>query len=269
MPIEATTLLEEKTILPEEPCRIVSLTPAITDTLVMLGLHDRIVGISSFCQFYVPEVKGKPIVGSYLDIKWDKLRELYPDLVLVGMGVQAKVVQVLRDRGYNVYTIPLPTSFCGILDNLLRISYVTNTYSRGLRIYEDIVKKMARLIEGTSSKVRAYVEIWVGEPRTIGQTSYIDDSLRLIGVENIYSHTRQPYPKPDPKYIAEQDPDYIIVSNEMARIDVEELVRERNWSNLKAVREKKIIILGIDKPLAHPSPRIINVLEHLYKIIWG
>lgn len=269
MVIQASLLLEDKAILPDDPKRIISLTPSITDTLVMLGLLNRIVGVSSFCKTYVPMVKDKPIVGSYMNVNWDKINELDPDLILLGMGVQSKLIRMFLEKGYNVYSLPLPTSLPGILDNMLRISYITNTYEKGLNLYMSILARIEKLIENTPGETKAYVEIWVGEPRTIGQTSYIDDALRIIGVRNIYSSTREPYPKPNLKYVLESDPDYIIISSESARLNIERIIEEREWINLRAVREGKIIVLGIDRPLAHPSPRIIDVLEYLHKNIWG
>ncbi|HDJ83979.1 MAG TPA: ABC transporter substrate-binding protein, partial [Desulfurococcaceae archaeon] len=102
MVIQASLLLEDKAILPDNPKRIISLTPSITDTLVMLGLLNRIVGVSSFCKIYVPMVKDKPIVGSYMNVNWDKINELDPDLILLGMGVQSKLIRMFLEKGYNV-----------------------------------------------------------------------------------------------------------------------------------------------------------------------
>lgn len=269
MAIQVSLLLEDKTTIPDNPKRIISLTPSITDTLVMLGLINRIVGVSGFCKTYVPMVKDKPIVGSYMNVDWNKINELDPDLILLGMGVQSKLIRMFLEKGYNVYSLPLPTSFPGILDNMLRIGYITNTYEKSLKLYMNILAKIKKLVENTPRETKAYVEIWVGEPRTIGQTSYIDDVLRIIGVKNIYSSTREPYPKPSFKYVLELDPEYIIISSELARLDIEKIIEERRWTNLRAVREGKVIVLDVDKPLAHPSPRIVDVLEYLHKNIWG
>ncbi len=255
-------MLEKKVELPSDPRRIVSLSPAITDVIVMLSLSNRLVGVSVFCPLYVSEVKGKPVVGSYMDVDWSRLEKLDPDLVFVGMGVQSKLVDMLMDRGYSVYAIPLPTSIAGILDNLLRISYVVNSYDVALRVYEEYFDKINR-IRGLGRGLRVYVELWVGEPRSIGQSSYLDDGLRIIGLENIYSHAREPYPKPDFKYVRRVNPDVVIISRELAKINVGELIAKRGWSNLKAVENNMVIDLDTNMPLAHPSPRVIDVLEHV------
>ncbi len=255
-------MLEKKVELPSDPRRIVSLSPAITDVIVMLGLSNRLVGVSVFCPLYVSEVKGKPVVGSYMDVDWSRLEKLDPDLVFVGMGVQSKLVDMLMDRGYSVYAIPLPTSIAGILDNLLRISYVVNKYDVALRVYEEYFDKINR-IRGLGRGLRIYVELWVGEPRSIGQSSYLDDGLRITGFKNIYSHVREPFPKPDFEYVRRIDPDVIIISKELARINVDKLIARRGWSSLKAVKNDMLMVLDTSMPLAHPSPRVIDVLEHV------
>ena len=44
------------------PQRIVALAPSITETLFALGLGERVVGVSRFCQF-PPEARNRPKVG--------------------------------------------------------------------------------------------------------------------------------------------------------------------------------------------------------------
>ena len=68
------------------PRRIVSLTPAITETLFALGLGDRVVGVTRFCD-YPPEARRKPQVGGYSDPDVEAVVALQPDLVLISPNV--------------------------------------------------------------------------------------------------------------------------------------------------------------------------------------
>src|SRR5690348_16024585 len=47
-----------------KPARVVSLVPAITETLFALGLGDRVVGVSAYCDF-PPEARSLPKVGTF------------------------------------------------------------------------------------------------------------------------------------------------------------------------------------------------------------
>src|SRR3990172_9356618 len=67
--------------IPEHPVRLISLAPSITETLFALGLGDRLVGETDYCQ-YPPEAQKKPHVGPILNPSLEKIVSLKPDLVL-------------------------------------------------------------------------------------------------------------------------------------------------------------------------------------------
>ncbi len=259
-------LLEEPVEIPDHVDRIVSLSPAVTDTLVMLGLRDRIVGVSAFCPAYVEEVKGLPIVGSYLDIKWSLLEELKPDIVLLGLGVQSGIARELLAKGYHVYTLPLPTSIAGILDNTLRTGYAVNAYDKALELYIKSIRRLSKLISNENERPRVYVEVWVGEPRTVGYTSFIHDALVLAGYKNIYGWSREPYPVPNYDYVRREKPDYVIIAREVYAPPVERLLEKHGLKDLEAIRRGNLVVLDSKRPLAHPSPRIIDTIEYLYEV---
>jgi iron complex transport system substrate-binding protein len=54
--------LGRKIYLAQAPTRLVSLAPSITETLYAIGLGDRVVGVTEFCD-YPPEARDKPRVG--------------------------------------------------------------------------------------------------------------------------------------------------------------------------------------------------------------
>ena len=62
--------------------RIVSTSPAITETLFALGLGERVVGVSEYCH-YPPEAASRTKVGSYLRPNVETIVRLKPDLVIV------------------------------------------------------------------------------------------------------------------------------------------------------------------------------------------
>ena len=56
------------------PTRIVSLAPSNTEVLYALGLGERVVGVTEYCD-YPPEVKSKPKVGGFSNIDLEKVFE--------------------------------------------------------------------------------------------------------------------------------------------------------------------------------------------------
>ena len=65
------------------PHRIVSLCPSITETLVDMGLSDRIVGVTRFCIHPAEVVADLPKVGGTKDPDVEAILAAKPDLVFM------------------------------------------------------------------------------------------------------------------------------------------------------------------------------------------
>ena len=85
--------------------RVASLSPAITDTLVELGLRERLVGRTPWCQG-VSEV---PALGSMTEVDLERLAAVKPELVLLqrtASGAPAGLREAAEARGWRVEEIP-------------------------------------------------------------------------------------------------------------------------------------------------------------------
>ena len=80
-----------------DDARIVSLVPSITETIVELGLIDRLVGRTGFCIHPREALRDIPKVGGTKDVKIDVLRRLAPTHVIVNIDEnEAPAVEELR-----------------------------------------------------------------------------------------------------------------------------------------------------------------------------
>ena len=79
--------------------RIVSLAPSVTETLFALGLGDRVVGVTRFCN-YPPEVETKARIGGFLDPNIEAIVALKPGATLgdIGHAIQTLV----EDAGFSI-----------------------------------------------------------------------------------------------------------------------------------------------------------------------
>ncbi len=68
--------------VPAFPTRIVSLAPSLTETLYALGVQDRLVGDTDFCDYPIDAQKKKK-VGGIINPNLEEIAALHPDLVLV------------------------------------------------------------------------------------------------------------------------------------------------------------------------------------------
>jgi len=70
-------LLGKEVLVPDPLKRIVSLSPAVTETLFILGLGGSIMGVTEFC-FRPREARAKRIVGTYSTVDLEGLSRLDP-----------------------------------------------------------------------------------------------------------------------------------------------------------------------------------------------
>ena len=263
-------VLGREVIVPEKPSRVVSLSPALTEILYMIGVWDRVVGVSIF-DHKPSEARKKPKVGSYYKVNYRLLDELKPDLVLVTTGAQRKVLEELAQK-YTVYPIPLPISISGVIDQVIEVGVVVGELDRARALQVELISKAARL-RGALKGVKAYYEVFLGGPVTAGGHTYIVDSFKLLGIETPFERERTTWiTNPPTEVIKEFDPDVVIYEpSPYVEINVEHVVKsfvERGLEDLRAVKEKRIIVMPPDS-LAHYGPSLLDTLEDLVRRVKG
>ena len=101
------------------PERIISLVPAATETLYLLGVGDRVVARSSYCD-HPPEAAVLPALGDAVGVNAEAVFGLRPDLVFVAGSAQQSALEPLAGRT-RIETV-LPESVAGTRDAVLRIA---------------------------------------------------------------------------------------------------------------------------------------------------
>ncbi|MEL9929309.1 MAG: ABC transporter substrate-binding protein [Sulfolobales archaeon] len=269
--------------IPEKPKRIISMSPSATETLFMLGVGDRIVGVDSW-SYRPPEAMNKRRVGSYTTVNLEVVRELDPDLIITTTGVQRAILEKLKDLNKPIYPIPVPASVYEIFNNIVIIGGLVGEYDRGLKLAEEMLEKLIKLVEEfrVKSKLRTYVEIDLGGPTIPAYYSHITSALSLFGLYNIFMNHKQSYlygfkvadfPVLDLNQVIELDPEIIIYESKNkkpSREELENLIKVRRWEKISAVRNSRYIVIPMDT-LAHYGPSFLDnlriVLEEIRRIL--
>ena len=265
MPRIYSEILGREVEVPDRPERIVSLSPALTEILYMLGLEDRIAGVSIFCH-KPPEAEEKPKVGSYYKVMYSRLEELKPDLVLVTTGAQLRVIGELVERGYTVYPIPLPVTMTGVVDQVLHLGIVTGRLGRARELAFSLMEELLSL-KGALKGVKVYYEVFLGGPVSFGGHTYLADAMHLMGASTPFQEERTTWVvNPSPSTISRFDPDIILYEGSpYAKKTIEDVIKdfqERGLGSLRALKEKRIILLEPDT-LAHYGPSLIKDLQRI------
>ncbi len=246
--------------LPDTLQRIVSFSPAVTETLFLLGVGDSVAGVSAFCA-RPEEARKKRVIGSYNTVDRKLLKELNPDIIFTVTGYQREfAVQLSKDL--PVYAIELPVSVPGIVDMVVKIGLITNRIPEATALSRLLQETIAHLTP-IGRSLRVYVEIDFSGPVSFGAYSYITDALRLLGVESVYGKESCEWLTPDLEFVNQADPDAIIYEAKMyscfSKDDLQHLIEKRGWSGLRAVRQQRVFMTpGPLDFLAHHGPSFIT-----------
>ncbi|MDP8003808.1 MAG: ABC transporter substrate-binding protein [Caldisphaera sp.] len=258
-------ILSKEIEIKDYPEKIVSLAPAITETLYLIGAGERVVGVSFFCD-KPSEVNKKPRVGAYLNVNYNLLEKLQPDLLLVTTGAQRDKIAELESKGYKVYPIPLPVNIYGILDNVIITGMIINEMesARGLahELNEQVVK-LYNILKGA----KIYYEIDLGGPVSVGAYSYIGDAFSYMGISHAFEKERTPYViNPDISKIKEFNPDIMVYEQKLGENATPEKVsknfEKRGLGDLDAIKNNRIVIMEYDS-LAHYGPSFFKAASKL------
>jgi len=254
--------------LPFPPKRIVSLAPNITEILFCLGLDEEIVGVSIHCNF--PEkAKSRVQVGSYISLDFEKITFLKPDLIIAtGAGNTRDMVDRLEKLGFKTYVI-FPKNFDDILQSIGHIGQVMNREAKARVIIEEMRERKQRVVELTQGLSRPKVFIQIGEAPmvTVGKGSFADDLIRIAGGENIAGREKELYPRFGMEEILKRSPEVIVISSMNPKGDYQKILHEwTRWKTIPAVKNGRIYLVDSDL-LDRPSPRIIDGLEEIARVL--
>ena len=243
-------------VLKDEPRRVVSLAPHATDSLFALGLGELLVGRSAFCH-RPARVLSLPVLGSYTRAREELLADLAPDLVLLGTGVQRGLALSLKEKGFPVFLLPLPTSPFGILENLELLAALLGVPERATPLVQTLSEGYLAL--KNRFNLRVYLEIDLGGPITVGRGSYIAAALRHLGLFPIFGEVPQAYFAPDLAEVPRRAPDLLIYEPKPWRSRPEDLAKglmeKRGW-------RLPLVVTDGDE-LAHFGPMFFGFLEKL------
>ena len=223
--------IDYKIELPKQPRRVISLVSAATETLFAMGCGNRVVGVSCYCERYVPNLK-VPVVGDYLKIDENLVAELAPELILITTGLQRNLGLKLAQKGLPVYALPLPNSFYGLLENTVAIGALMNEVQEGRRLCQQMGAEAAKIRDrNVGPRPSVYVELWFGRHmRTIGGFTYIDDLVTIAGGDPIFAKRREGYFTPDLAEVERLRPDlFLLFSESEYPVVSKDLLLERGW----------------------------------------
>jgi iron complex transport system substrate-binding protein len=240
--------------------RIVSLAPSVTEMLFLLDLQKSIVGVTDWCD-YPPEAKQIERLGALGKPSMEKLLALSPTLVVVGGFDRKDSLESLRSSGIEVVEIKIDV-LADLFKALRKIGEATGRRDKAEEVVAEMQATLARDAlpnDQRKNPPKVFVEIWDDPLTTIGSGSFLDDVIAHAGGVNVAHEIAQPHPRINAEKVIEWNPDVIIVSH-MARTSdsAAEVANRIGWSDIAAVKRRKIICDIPHDLILRPGPRLIE-----------
>ena len=130
--------------VPDNPLRVVSLAPSITEIVFALGEGDRLKGVTQHCDFPA-EAQSLPKVGSYVHLDLERIVALKPDLcIAVRDGNPGNVVTELEAFGIPVYTVD-PRNLDTAVDTVLEVGQLLNATTKAQHLANEMRARIERV----------------------------------------------------------------------------------------------------------------------------
>jgi iron complex transport system substrate-binding protein len=260
--------------IPEEPQRIISTAPSNTEILFSLGLENKIVGVTNYCN-YPEDANNVEKIGEMTPLNLEKIASLKPDLIL-GYGLyQLGEIAPLKEAGYNIIIIE-PMTINETLKSIRMVATICGIPEKGNFLVESLIRRINKIKTKTSNidifkrpKIfigGIYETIW-----TPGEGTLFNELIILAGGRNIAAGLPG-WAKISPEFVAKEEPEIIIIPiGAMGQADEsnirENISKRAGWSNIPAIKSGKIFVLNEDL-FYRAGPRLIDGLEKLYEIFY-
>jgi iron complex transport system substrate-binding protein len=215
------------------PQRIVSVLPSLTESVCALDACERLVGVDRYSN-WPASVKKLPLVGGGLDLNIEAIVRLKPDVVLAATSSRAG--ERLEALGIKVLMFE-PSSHSQVRTTLLQLDALLGKQKAQAlwsQVEQDFLDA-TKLLPSSARNVKVYFEV-DRTPYAAGEASFIGQTVARLGLQNIIGKQLGAFPKINPEFVVQQQPDVIVLSERHAA----ELFRRPGWKQLKALQNKAV-----------------------------
>ena len=253
---EVTDDLGRKVNIPLKVNRAISLAPNLTENIFAVGAGDRLVGVTTFCD-YPAEAKSIQKVGDTINPNMESVIALKPQIVFVSTASQMEAfTKTLEGNGIAVFVTD-PNSLDAIYRNMEQFGEIFGTQDRAAQVTAEMKARLSAIREkvGGEAAVRVFVQISKDPLFAAGRESFITEMIEYSGAISVTRDIPAAYMRLSNETALAMNPEAIIIPAGAGNEDPHEVFRES-----AAVKNGKVFRVKADL-LMRPSPRIIEGLE--------
>ncbi|QDX93000.1 ABC transporter substrate-binding protein [Brevibacillus laterosporus] len=269
-PLKVKDMTGEEFTFEKAPERIVSVSPAETETLFALGLEQKITGVSDYDD-YPASVKDKPKMGSIMAPNVESILAAKPDIVFSGISMKEETVKKFRELGVKIFKVE-PKTYDDVIANIELYGKITDRQAEAKKVVDELKKtwdEIQAVVKDINQKKKVYIEFAPGW--TVGKGEFLNQMIELAGGINVAADT-QGWVQINEETIIKQNPDVILytlgVVDTKTNQSLEDIIRLRKgWSGIEAVKNNTVV--GLDQNvISRPGPRLAEGLKTIAKAIY-
>ena len=225
------------------PERIVCLTEETTEALYLLGLGDRIVGVSGYT-VRPPEARAKPKVSAFISARFETIEQLAPDLVLAFSDLQADLAAELVRRGIAVMTFN-QRSVAEILQMIQMLGGLVGRQAEATALADRLSADLDRIRESAARfprRLRTFFEEW--DNPLISGIRWVEELIEIAGGDPLFPELRGKGLARDrivqPDEVAARNPELIVASWCGKAMKKKTIVERPGWDRTSAVRRDHV-----------------------------
>lgn len=266
---QPAAVAENDMLQPKEINRIVSLAPSLTEIAFALGLEEKLVGVTRFCN-YPREAEKITKVGGFYDPNYEAIINVKPDLVL--LLIEHEEIRLNLEK-MNIRTLVLDNQHIqGTIESIILVGQVCGSREIAEKLAAAIRAELHTIRERVSHQVKPRCMFIVDRDRqkkgiedvyVSAAGSFYEEIIDYAGGVNACTITTMEYPKVSAEGILQMNPEIIIeMVGEDVALPSEDILREQ-WSSipqLSAVKNNRIYYFTQDYAVV-PGPRFIQVVK--------
>lgn len=242
----------QRIALERAPLRIVTLAPALTESVCALGACARLVGTDRHSNW--PEaVRSLPKLGVLDEVQVERIVALRPDLVLATASMRA--VTRLEQLGLKVAQLE-PRTLADTRRVLEQVAQLVGEPAAAGPAWQTVLARVdeaAARVPAAWRGQRVYLEV-ASTPYAAGEASFAGELLARLGLGNIVPAALGPFPQLSPEFVLREQPGLIVATREA----LSGMPARPGWPALRALREGRTC--GLEPAawdaLVRPGPRL-------------
>jgi len=255
----------------EAPQNIVSLAPNITEVLFALGLENKVVGVTRFCD-YPDEAKEKEKIGGLVNPNLERINALHPDLVIGFRGNPINILERMKSLGLRLFVLEMGEDLESVYLIIKKIGIVTRRQGQAEFLIQSMKTKydfIQTALQDVPHQPKVFFSLHGRGLWTCGKGSFLDDLVRKAKGINIAGRINRKWLHLNREHLIHENPEMIIIISK-STTDFEDarkwMIEERHFQGLEAVQENRIY--SLDENIAtRPGPRLIDALDQLARLL--